>query len=354
MIRTRKVEGAMTQLALTVDRQLAIAGIVVTVVGVILGILFGIWGAWYYFKKAQKVAATVLVDRNRRDGPGASTTVPNLRASYGTSPVIDLSVSEIIFWNEGSMPIKGADVIEGNPYRVVAQPGIRIVDAEMLGPNSDAVGLSITAAPDESSAVINFTLLRPGGGGMFQVVHTGTGNEALTMDGATTETADLVRVQVETFLEIGRPVTDLLFASVGGGIGLISIVIAIALMVFPGNSSHDIDLAIVTLILFSLILFAIFALVIRYLRASSPLSRLGRVLQTFTSNPVKRTATESNRTKAVVQQDLDLANARRRNLNSRAAPGGMPAPTSPDIIRLEQQIRKLKDEAKTAPDDPTP
>jgi hypothetical protein len=131
------------------------------------------------------VASVILYQRGRRKRDPRwdirttiviqdySAKLTDLGVTYAGKPVQTLSVSRVMFWNNGNETLNASDLVSVDPLRLVTTDGVQILNATLLASNNVAAQLQIQAAPNSDQAIVTFDYLDGGQGGVFQIVHTG-------------------------------------------------------------------------------------------------------------------------------------------------------------------------------------
>lgn len=106
--------------------------------------------------------------------------VPDLEVSFQGRRVETVTISELLFWNNGRETINGADVASANPLRIKPHLEGTILAASVIASNSQSqprLGLA------NNEAVISFDYLDQGQGIVYRVVHTGNRPRSLNLVG---------------------------------------------------------------------------------------------------------------------------------------------------------------------------
>jgi hypothetical protein len=146
-----------------------------TILGVILAIIF------YRVSKREKKPYWSIGSNNLIEG--FSSQVPGLEISYNNQKVENLTVSKIVFWNDGKETIHGTDIAEADPLQIIARGNVKILDIKVLKTNSEP---SRFCNPDDSelqSSFVTFDFLDKNQGGIIQVIHTGTSSMDISLKG---------------------------------------------------------------------------------------------------------------------------------------------------------------------------
>lgn len=147
-----------------------------TILSVFLAIIF------YRLSKREKKPYWSIGSNNLIEG--FSSQVPGLEISYNNQKVENLTISKIVFWNDGKETIHGTDIAEADPLQIIARGNVKILDIKVLKTNSEA---SRFCNPNDSqlhSSFVTFDFLDKNQGGIIQVIHTGTSSKDISLKGA--------------------------------------------------------------------------------------------------------------------------------------------------------------------------
>ena len=146
-------------------------GPIVAVIGLGLGIL-GLISSYVFYRRQERsrdprwaVSSTTLIE-------GHGSRLSDLEVLFKGEAVENLSVSRLLFWNNGGV-IDHGDIATADSVRVVAIDGTKILDARVLAQNSKTSLFQVSLSADGASAALSFEYLGEGHGAVLQIVHTG-------------------------------------------------------------------------------------------------------------------------------------------------------------------------------------
>jgi hypothetical protein len=101
-----------------------------------------------------------------------------------SAPIPSLTVTKLLFWNEGKDTINKSDVAtKTEPIRVICREGVVILQADIIQANQPANAFAETVAQDRKSLNLTFDHMDKGEGVVLQIFHTGTSDEDLDVRG---------------------------------------------------------------------------------------------------------------------------------------------------------------------------
>lgn len=94
----------------------------------------------------------------------------------------NLTVTKIVFWNRGRETINGGDIVDAAPLLVKVREGCVVLDPKIIfAEEKNAVRIHL--APDKQSVSITFDYLDRMHGFILQIIHTGTSNDDIRLQG---------------------------------------------------------------------------------------------------------------------------------------------------------------------------
>lgn len=96
-----------------------------------------------------------------------------LEMTYAGKRISNLTVTKLLFWNNGKDTINGRDIASADPLMVKVKDEYKILDSSLLYTKNDANQFSIRHSDDGSHVLIQFDYLDQGEGGVIQLLHTG-------------------------------------------------------------------------------------------------------------------------------------------------------------------------------------
>lgn len=143
----------------------------------------GIILAVFFYYRGTKNREPVFAIRTYNLLTDSSSKMTGLTINYKTEIVNNLSITKIAFWNQGRETIKKGDIPNGDPLRINARDGIKILDAEVIASNNSANKFDVSAIENQSSIRISFDYLDKNQGGVIQIIHTGSFSNDLILEG---------------------------------------------------------------------------------------------------------------------------------------------------------------------------
>jgi hypothetical protein len=114
---------------------------------------------------------------------GFSNKVENLKVIYNDICVENLTISKILFWNDGKETINRQDYETINKLRVECSHNAKLLDAKIISSNNLSSQITIIKSDQNNCAFILFDYLDEKQGAVIQVVHTGTSSKDLQIVG---------------------------------------------------------------------------------------------------------------------------------------------------------------------------
>ncbi len=130
-----------------------------TIIAIVIGFLISL----YFFRKSL---------RNKK--PCWAIRSNNLVDGFSNKHEVEtLTISRVIFWNDGAETINRTDLETTNRLRIIPEDNVVILDAKLLVRNNDSSQFVAQLEEKDNCAYINFDYLDEKQGGVLQVVHTG-------------------------------------------------------------------------------------------------------------------------------------------------------------------------------------
>lgn len=149
----------------------------------VLGIVVSIVVAIVAYKKSQNVQKPLWQVTTNNLIQNHIARLSGLTITYQGQPVEQLSISKVMFWNEGTKRIEANDIPQAVPLQIVGVDGVEILGAELLASNEKANQFSYEWKKGDPSILLKFDYLSHREGAVFQVVHTGTSSEDIKVEG---------------------------------------------------------------------------------------------------------------------------------------------------------------------------
>jgi hypothetical protein len=149
----------------------------------IIGILAGVAASYYFYRKGLHVKSPLWGIQSNNLIRNQTTTLPGLRVLFKEEGVRDLTVSRIVFLNDGQDTIKSSDLETINSLRISAKEGIKLLETKVVLVSNDSNQFSVRETDDKAQAFIRFNYLDNLQGAVIQVIHTGTSSEDIKIEG---------------------------------------------------------------------------------------------------------------------------------------------------------------------------
>jgi len=154
-----------------------------SMIGFFMGVA-GIVTGYIFYRKGLVQKKPVWDVRTENIVSDFISKIDNLEVTYKNQKIENLSFSRIIFWNDGKDPIDKSDISSLNPLSIsVTSADVLILDATIVGKNSDASQIGVSISSDRRNVSIEFEYLNRGKGCVIEIVHTGINSEALSIVG---------------------------------------------------------------------------------------------------------------------------------------------------------------------------
>jgi multisubunit Na+/H+ antiporter MnhG subunit len=161
--------------AMTVDTILGIIGTVLGVIGLLTGYIFYKWSLRVKEPRVSQKTNNLIRDYIAKfDG---------LEILYKGAKIQNLTVTKILFWNEGSETIDKQDLTNADPLRITVDDGYIILDYRIISCNNEASKFNCVLSEDKSSLLIEFDYIDRNQGLVVQVVHTGINQSDIWVTG---------------------------------------------------------------------------------------------------------------------------------------------------------------------------
>lgn len=149
----------------------------------IIGILIGIIASYYFYRKSLKIKEPCWSVRSSNLIQDYSTKVEQLKILYKDEPVENLTISRVLFWNNGSDTIDGSDIKTANPLKIVGAENVNILDSTIIASNNASSQIKAILNKAENSIPIEFDYLDDKQGAVIQIIHTGKTSEDIKVIG---------------------------------------------------------------------------------------------------------------------------------------------------------------------------
>jgi hypothetical protein len=151
------------------------------IIGTILGLVGIITGYIFYRKGLRLREPTVSLKTNNLIQDHVSQ-LDGLEIRYKGHTVKNLSVTKVVFWNNGAETINNSDIVKANPLRIGGFNDVQLLDAQVITSNNDSSRI-ICEFNDDNELLVTFDYLDKGHGAVIQITHTGLSSNDLTVAG---------------------------------------------------------------------------------------------------------------------------------------------------------------------------
>lgn len=162
----------------------------------IAGIVIGLAASYYFYWKSLRIKEPSWDIQSNNLIRGHSSKVPELQIFFKDEPVQDLTISRVVFWNNGAETIDRQDLNTINPLRITSIAEVKLLETKVVSVNNTSNQISIRETVDKSCAYLEFDYLDQAQGAVIQVVHTGISSKDLTVEGDIRGVKALRRVNV--------------------------------------------------------------------------------------------------------------------------------------------------------------
>lgn len=114
---------------------------------------------------------------------GRQPTLPDLTIRYRNQQLDNLTVSGVIFWNDGNQTIDRTDIADNDPLRVETAGGVKLLAVNVLASTSDPSPFNHTEDADRGKSMLDFEFMAPNRGVVLQIIHSGTSSGDLSVKG---------------------------------------------------------------------------------------------------------------------------------------------------------------------------
>lgn len=144
-----------------------------TILGV-LGIVIGIVTGYIFYVKGKRIKeASWSIDGSNLI-KGYSSLFEDLEIKYKGTNIENLTVSRLVFWNNGNEVIDSTDIQTAIPVSIRVFDQVEILDVKVLKESNPANCLTVSLLENKKAALLFFDYLNPNQGALIQVIHTGT------------------------------------------------------------------------------------------------------------------------------------------------------------------------------------
>lgn len=116
-----------------------------------------------------------------------------IKVLFLDEPVKSLTMTRVVFWNNGRATINSSDIARADPLKIAAHDENRILAIGILGNNKVGANFSVDLI-NQNAAVINFDFMDYKNGLVIQVYHTGSKEDELYIEGSVKGVEEVVNV----------------------------------------------------------------------------------------------------------------------------------------------------------------
>ncbi len=152
--------------------------------GIVIGIL-GIITGYILYRRGLKLRLPSWDIRTNNLINNFSSKISKLDIKFDNKEISNLSVSKIVFWNEGREVIDKEDISKSNYLRITpSKESVKILDCKVISRNSDASNFEVLLDPEKNEARLIFDYLNFRWGAVFEVIHTGIESKDIDIVGS--------------------------------------------------------------------------------------------------------------------------------------------------------------------------
>jgi hypothetical protein len=167
---------------------------IITILTAITGILV----SYYFFRQAQKNKEPCWAVKSNNLIRDFGSNISKLEIVYDRQKIENLTISRVMFWNNGSETLERQHIVSANPLKILGINGAKIIDAEVLKQNNHHCNFSITKSNDQLCAYIDFDYLDKNHGAVLQIMHTGLSSRDITVEGSVKGVNKIYSKNIET------------------------------------------------------------------------------------------------------------------------------------------------------------
>ncbi|OGO25622.1 MAG: hypothetical protein A2W33_04585 [Chloroflexi bacterium RBG_16_52_11] len=152
------------------------------VVGTVLGVV-GIVTGYIFYRLGLKKKEPCWAIRSANLIEGYSKKFDELMILYANHQVENLTVSKILFWNNGTETIQRNDIDTVNHLRIIGTEGLKFLDTKILAQNNESNRINVNITDSGDIIYLDFDYIDHKNGCVIQVVHTGISSKDLNIVG---------------------------------------------------------------------------------------------------------------------------------------------------------------------------
>lgn len=154
-------------------------GLIVGIFSIFIGIII----SYYFYRKSLKIRQPYWAIRSNNLIYGFCNIVDDLEITFESEPVENLTISKIIFWNNGLETINYDDLTTINPLRIKGISETKILQASIIRSNNKSSNFTLEYFKEDNKVKINFDYLDQNQGVVIQVIHTGKSSKDIEILG---------------------------------------------------------------------------------------------------------------------------------------------------------------------------
>jgi hypothetical protein len=168
----------------------------ITLGGFVIGLL-GLVLAAVFYVKAKKERVPCYERSSKTLIEGVDKTLDGLQLHYRGQPQSRITVTKIVFWNEGRETIDKSDLVIADPIRVLCPLDVDILDIQVIqfSSSANAVKLGSPSSSDEHQTYpIEFEYLDHRDYFLIQIIHNGDDTQPFKITGKVKGVSELLKV----------------------------------------------------------------------------------------------------------------------------------------------------------------
>lgn len=158
--------------------QTDIVGLIVGVAGILIGIIV----SYCFYRKSLRLKEPYWAIRSNNLIQGYRTKIDFLKVFFKDEDVENLTISRVLFWNDGADTIDKQDLNTANPLQIVGLNNSRILDVKVLASNNSSSQFKVSLEENEC-VYVDFDYLDENQGAVIQIVHTGKSSRDIEVVG---------------------------------------------------------------------------------------------------------------------------------------------------------------------------
>ncbi|NTW88945.1 MAG: hypothetical protein HGB26_07465 [Desulfobulbaceae bacterium] len=144
--------------------------------GFVLG-LIGLISSYIFYKLSIRAKEPSWGVRSINLIRSRTARIENLEIKFLGHDIENLTVSRVLFWNEGAETIDTTDITMANPVKLVFGGNTKVLDARVYAVNNSANQFKARIDEQDNVVFLEFAYLDRKNGAVIQVIHTGTSSE---------------------------------------------------------------------------------------------------------------------------------------------------------------------------------